>query len=60
MTCLSYDALGEMIEAAAYSVSPLPSLFRAAAYVGVAYVVGMITSLEAEELLLCIQVYAGV
>lgn len=61
LNSLSYDILGDFIEDAAHqdrsSVSFL--LGKAAAYIDVAFVLELITQAEAEELLLCIQVYQG-
>lgn len=58
---LSYDVLGGFIEEAARqdSDSVLFLLGKAAAYIDVAFVLELITQAEAEELLLCIQVYQG-
>lgn len=58
---LSYDVLGVFIEEAAHQDSDsVPFLLgKAAAYIDVAFVLELITQAEAEELLLCIQVYQG-
>ncbi len=58
---LSYDVLGGFIEDAAHQDGgSVPFLLgKAAAYVDVAFVLELITRAEAEELLLCIQVYQG-
>lgn len=56
---LSYDVLGGFIEEVACQDSDsVPFLLgKAAAYIDVAFVLELITQAEAEELLLCIQVY---
>lgn len=58
---LSYDVLGGFIEDAAHQDKrSVPFLLgKAAAYIDVAYVLELITRVEAEELLLCIQLYQG-
>lgn len=58
---LSYDVLGDFIEDAAHQDGDsVPFLLgKAAAYIDVAFVLELITRTEAEELLLCIQVYQG-
>lgn len=58
---LSYDVLGGFIEDAAHQDGDsAPFLLgKAAAYTDVAFVLDLITHAEAEELLLCIQVYQG-
>lgn len=58
---LSYDVLGGFIEEAArQDGDSVPFLLgKAAAYIDVAFVLELITQAEAEELLLCIQVYLG-
>ena len=58
---VSYDVLGGFIEEAAHqdrATAPF-LLGKAAAYIDVAFVLELITQAEAEELLLCIQVYQG-
>jgi hypothetical protein len=58
---LSYDVLGGFIEEAAHQdrvIAPF-LLGKAAAYIDVAFVLDLITRAEAEELLLCIQIYQG-
>lgn len=58
---LSYDVLGGFIEEAAHqdrATAPF-LLGKAAAYIDVAFVLDLITRAEAEELLLCIQIYQG-
>lgn len=56
---LSYDVLGGFIEEAACQDSDSVRflLGKAAAYIDVAFVLELITQVEAEELLLCIQIY---
>lgn len=58
---ISYDVLGGFIENAVHQDSDsVPFLLgKAAAYIDVAFVLKLITRAEAEELLLCIQVYQG-
>ena len=59
---LSYDVLSSFIEEAAHqdrATAPF-LLGKAAAYIDVAFVLELITQAEAEELLLCIQVYLGI
>lgn len=58
---LSYDVLGGFIENAAHQdrVTAPFLLGKAAAYTDIAFVLDLITRAEAEELLLCIQVYQG-
>ena len=58
---LSYDVLGDFIENAAHQDgdSALFLLGKAAAYTDMAFVLDLITRAEAEELLLCIQIYQG-
>lgn len=58
---LSYDVLGGFIEeAAGQDGDSVPFLLgKVAAYIDVAFVLELITQAEAEELLLCIQVYLG-
>lgn len=58
---LSYDVLGGFIEDAAHQDGDSAPFFlgKAAAYIDVAFVLELITRAEAEELLLCIQVYQG-
>ncbi len=58
---LSYDVLGGFIEEAAHqdrATAPF-LLGKAAAYIDVAFILELITQAEAEELLLCIQIYQG-
>lgn len=61
LNSLSYDVLGGFIEDAAHQDGDsAPFLLgKAAAYIDVAFVLELITRAEAEELLLCIQVYLG-
>ena len=61
LNSLSYDVLGGFIEDAAHQDKrSAPFLLgKAAAYTDVAFVLDLITRAEAEELLLCIQVYLG-
>ena len=58
---LSYDALGRFIEEAAHQGGNSTSflLGKAAAYADMAFILDLITHVEAEELLLCIRVYRG-
>lgn len=58
---LSYDTLGSFIEEAAHQDGRSTPFFlgKAAAYIDIAFVLEFITRAEAEELLLCIQVYQG-
>ena len=58
---LSYDVLGGFIEEAAHQDKrSTPFLLgKAAAYIDMAFVLDLITRAEAEELLLCIQIYQG-
>lgn len=58
---LSYDVLGSFIEEAAHQdrVTAPFLLGKAAAYIDMAFILELITQAEAEELLLCIQVYQG-
>lgn len=58
---LSYDVLGDFIENAAHqNGGSAPFLLgKAAGYIDMAFVLELITRAEAEELLLCIQVYQG-
>ena len=58
---LSYDVLGGFIEEAAHQDGRSTPFFlgKAAAYIDIAFVLDLITRAEAEELLLCIQVYRG-
>lgn len=58
---LSYDVLGGFIEEAAHQDGrSMPFLLgKAAGYIDMAFVLDLITRAEAEELLLCIQVYRG-
>lgn len=61
LNSLSYDVLGDFIEDAAHQDGDsAPFLLgKAAAYTDVAFMLELITRSEAEELLLCIQVYQG-
>ena len=58
---LSYGVLGGFIEEAAHQDRSSAPFFlgKAAAYIDMAFVLDLITRAEAEELLLCIQVYQG-
>lgn len=58
---LSYDVLGGFIEEAAHQDGWSMPFFlgKAAAYIDMAFVLELITRVEAEELQLCIQVYQG-
>lgn len=61
LNSLSYDVLGGFIEDAAHQDGDsAPFLLgKAAAYTDIAFVLELITQAEAEELLLCIQIYRG-
>ncbi len=59
MNTASYDGLGDFIQAAAYEPDAAFLLGKAAAYVDMAFVLDLIPRAEAEELLLCVQVYRG-
>ena len=58
---LSYDVLGDFIEEAAHQEGQKIPFFlgKAAGYIDMAFVLELLTRAEAEELLLCIQVYQG-
>lgn len=58
---LSYDVLGGFIEEAAHQdrEAAFFLLGKAAGYIDMAFVLELITRAEAEELLLCIQIYQG-
>lgn len=58
---LSYDTLGSFIEDAAHLEGQrVPFILdKAAAYVDAAFALELLTYAEAEELLLCIQIYSG-
>ncbi len=57
LDALTYDGLGDFIQAAAYEPDAVFLLGKAAAYVDMAFVLDLIPRAEAEELLLCVQVY---
>jgi len=59
LDALTYDGLGDFIQSAAHEADALFLLGKAAAYVDVAYVLELIARSEAEELLLCVQIYRG-
>lgn len=59
LNALTYDGLGDFIESAAREEDASFLLGKAAAYTDMAFVLEQLTQAEAEELLLCIQLYLG-
>ncbi len=59
LDAFTYDGLGDFIQSAAYEADASFLLGKAAAYVDVAFALDLIPRAEAEELLLCVQVYRG-
>jgi len=57
LDALTYDGLGDFIQSAAYEADASFLLGKAAAYVDMAFALDLISRAEAEELLLCVQVY---
>ncbi len=57
LDAFTYDGLGDFIQSAAYEADASFLLGKAAAYVDMALVLELITQAEAQELLLCVQVY---